>query len=468
MVWAQGHYSGDEHVDRLEKNISKLQYDIIQPELFNTPGGSRVYYVADHELPLVRLELMIHRGKFHDPQGKEGLAEFFARFWRLAGGEHFSGDELNRFFEFHGGHLEVGFGRQYGHVALLVHKKKLKESLKRFRDLLLQPNWQAQDKMSFVRSLQREKLRRNLQKPIFVAARVFREHAFAGAPYAREKTLTSLQKIKLKDLKQFYKQTFTPKNVSWVITGDITQKEVKSFLSNISFTKNNNNNKNKNKFEDRREDEGFTKGVYRRWRGKVILVDRPLPQSTIVMGRPAMPFSHKKMYAMRLANFIVGGGGFNSLLTQEVRSNRGLAYSVGSVYRPYRDFGVFLAYAQTKNFSVAQVIRLMQKQFERISTKGVPRQGVNRGKQSMVNKFVFSFSNSHDIARRRFHFDWNKLPESYLNEYTDNIRSVSAKDVDSLAAELLSPQEMVTVVVGPADKLKEPLSRHFDLRVFKP
>jgi zinc protease len=140
---------------------------------------------------------------------------------------------------------------------------------------------------------------------------------------------------------------------------------------------------------------------------------------------------------------------------------------VGSVYRPYRDFGVFLAYAQTKNPSVSRVIRLMYKQLARVSTKGVPRQGIRRAKQSMINKFVFSFDNSHAIARRRFHFDWHNLPHSYLNEYTDKIRSVEASSLDRLAAELLLPEKMITVVVGPADKLKKPLSKHFDLTVFK-
>jgi len=57
---------------------------------------------------------------------------------------------------------------------------------------------------------------------------------------------------------------------------------------------------------------------------------KDLPQSTIVIGHLAISKTHPDYYSFEVLNFILGGGGFNSRLTAEIRSNRGLAYSAGS------------------------------------------------------------------------------------------------------------------------------------------
>ena len=93
----------------------------------------------------------------------------------------------------------------------------------------------------------------------------------------------------------------------------------------------------------------------------VNFISKKIPQSIIVMGGMAIPKTHPDFYAFSILNDIVGGAGFNSYLTEEIRSNRGLAYSVGSFYTGYPTYGVFGAYCFTSSSNTSLAISLIYK-----------------------------------------------------------------------------------------------------------
>ncbi len=442
-------------LEEIEKKIPALVYSIDQPEIIPLQNGQRLYFKQDNELPLVQIRIAVERGKIHDPAGKEGIADLFARTWRLSGSRQYSGQELNSFFEFVGGSLEVSFDSQYGWISMSVLKKDLPAALERMRAFLEKPIF-APDQFDLARQLELDELQRKLDRPISLGFYLFLREYFQSHPYGRQKNRASLQAITLADLELFFKESIHRQNLHWVISGDVRRQEALQLIAAFSLPEKG----------SRFSNERLAKAPAQTYSKPLILIfDKKIQQSTILIGGAAPEHASKDRYAIRIANFILGGGGFNSRLMREVRSNRGLAYSVGSMVREFRDFGFFLAYAQTKNSSVAEVISLMRQQMSSISSLPINDSEVNWARESLRNKFVFLFTNSMEIALQRFALDHDTLPGDYLETFLANLDKVPMQEIQSVASRYMDPRKMIIVVVGPADQLRKSLAHLGEIRI---
>ena len=122
-------------------------------------------------------------------------------------------------------------------------------------------------------------------------------------------------------------------------------------------------------------------------------LQKNVPQSTIILGHLAPEKSSPDYHAFEVLNYILGGGGFSSRLTSEIRSTRGLAYSVGSFYRADVDYGVFGAYCMTKSASAHKALTLMNDIIDRMKDS-LRQDELEQAKESLINSFVFSYTSS--------------------------------------------------------------------------
>jgi zinc protease len=180
----------------------------------------------------------------------------------------------------------------------------------------------------------------------------------------------------------------------------------------------------------------------------VFLAAKALPQSTIIMGHLAPAKDSPDFYAFSVLEHILGGGGFGSRLMSEIRSNRGLAYSVGSFYRGDIGYGVFGAYSMTKSSSTLEVARLMRGIIERVRAEGVSAEELRRAQDAIVNNLIFSVDATAEVVAQRLSFAYDGLPEDFLERYRDRIEAVSLEDVRQTAQRFLRPEALSTVVVG--------------------
>jgi predicted Zn-dependent peptidase len=132
----------------------------------------------------------------------------------------------------------------------------------------------------------------------------------------------------------------------------------------------------------------------------------------------------------------------------EVRSNRGLAYSVGSIYNAEADHGLFAAYCFTKSNSTMESIRLMREIISSVKEKGISPAELDWAKSSIVNNFVFEFTSPAQIVRAQVGMAYDKLPQAFLQTYRDSVMSLTVDDVNRVAAQQLQPERMVVTVVG--------------------
>jgi predicted Zn-dependent peptidase len=190
----------------------------------------------------------------------------------------------------------------------------------------------------------------------------------------------------------------------------------------------------------------------------VLFAPKEVSQTVIRMGHLGIDKDNPDLHAIRVMDFILGGG-FTSRLTSEIRSNLGLAYSVYASFDVGRRFtGTFRAETETKTDATVRVIELMEKIFTGMTQSPVSDQELALAKDYIVNSFIFGFTKPEMVVAQRARLEFFGYPAGYLENYRANIAKVTKEDVLRVAKKYLQPERLTIVVVGDGAKFDKPLA----------
>jgi predicted Zn-dependent peptidase len=97
---------------------------------------------------------------------------------------------------------------------------------------------------------------------------------------------------------------------------------------------------------------------------------RPTEQAHLVVGMRGPARGDQSRWALDILNHVLGGG-LSSRLFQEIREQRGLAYSVYSERIAYEDSGVLSVYAGTTPSRAPEVLALVREELDRLAAEGI-------------------------------------------------------------------------------------------------
>jgi zinc protease len=190
------------------------------------------------------------------------------------------------------------------------------------------------------------------------------------------------------------------------------------------------------------------------------LAAKDLSQTSILIGDLGLSKENPDQYAVRVLNYILGGGGFNSRMMREIRSNRGLAYSAYSYFQVGRRLpGPFVAGTETKNVSVLPAISLTREIMNDLRDNPVTDEELQLAKESQINSFVFGFENTHSVVSQQMSLAFFEYPENYLADYRDHIAAVSVADVQRAAQEFINLSRQQIVLVGNPEEFGDELKQ---------
>jgi zinc protease len=181
---------------------------------------------------------------------------------------------------------------------------------------------------------------------------------------------------------------------------------------------------------------------------KTVKIDRPITQANVILGNAGVTRENPDFYALTVMNYILGGGGFASRLTEVIRNKRGLAYSVASFFDPGKYPGSFQVVLQTKNSSAKEVISLSLQQMERMQKELVSDKELEGAKKYLIGSFPMRFDTQSKLASFLTQVEYYGLGLDYPEKYPSLIRSVTREEVLRVAKKYLHPQEYVLVIVA--------------------
>lgn len=415
-----------------------LRYD--REEL---PGGAVLLVKESRGLPMIHILVSVESGSRYEAPGKAGLASMTAGLLTRGAGKR-SAIQIGTLSDSLGGGLGVGAERDHTTATLKVLTRDLEESVSLLADVLRRPSFPA-DEVEKTRRQILGFLQKQQDKPGYLAGVAFRKGLFGDTAEGRQVSGSAgtVQAIRRGDLLAHHRKWYGMKGAIFVFVGDITLQRAREIVlahfqgwsaaggevpappmppapSGLSVTK----------------------------------IDRPLKQSSILLGNRSLTRKHPDFYAARVMNYILGGGGFESRLMNNIREEKGLVYGVYSHFDAGVHNGHWRLSLQTKNESANQAIEESLAEVRRIQDSGVTEKELEEAKAYITGSFATGFSSSSRIAEYMLSVEQLGFPPDYADRYPGKIRAVTQEQVQAAARAHIKLDAAVLTVVGEMAEAK--------------
>lgn len=404
-------------------------------------GGLKAWVIEDHTNPIVALKFSFRVGAAHDPIGLEGLARLASSTMDEGAGPWDSQAFQSRLEDMS---ITLRFDAamdSYG-GRILTLRENLEPALEMLRAALLTPRFDAEP-VNRIRDQIVSGLRQSKEDPGTIAGLALYKSIFKDHVYGRgsKGTVASIQKIQQSDLKNFVQNSFAKDNLIVGVAGDISEIEVKNLLDKT--------------FGELPAHANILPiaDVVPTFDQDLNVIQKPVPQSTILFAQKGIARHHKDFYAAYVLNYILGGGSFASRLYEEVREKRGLVYSVYSYLANHDKASLWLAGAGTQNARVKETIDVVRAEWARLQKDGASLEEVSNAKTYLTGSFPLRFKSSDTIANILVAMQRDNLPIDFLKKRNKQVEAVTLEDVNRVAKTLLDPAKLNAIVVGQPEGL---------------
>ncbi len=433
-------------VDSVDYDVQDLTFPDLQdfevpsPERIELDNGMVIFLLEDRELPQVNAVARFGTGSVYEPADMRGLASVTGTVMRTGGTASMSPDSINLALENVGATVETSIGETSGSAFMSTLTDNVDRVLPIFADVIRNPAFDSA-KVALAKNNQKSAISRRNDNPQQIGFRVFDKVLYGeDSPYARTPEYFTVDRIQRSDAVDFHEQYFQPGNTILSVWGDFDADEM----------------------EDRLREQFGT------WEGEPDF-ERPMPpqpeaersysvnfvqkddvnQSTIFMGHMGEMTRRSDDYPRATMMNEVLSGGFSGRLFQNVRKEKGLAYSVfGGYTAGYNRPGRFYAGVFTKSGSTVEAAQAVMEEVEGMRQNPPTSEEMNLAKDSYLNSFVFNFDTKREVMGRLMTYEYYDYPSDFLQQTKNAIENVTADDVAAVSNEYLHPDASHIVIVG--------------------
>jgi len=417
------------------------------------PSGAKVYLVESPSIPMVDVQMDFDAGSRRDPADKAGLAGVTAGMTskgitaaRTPGsGPYDAALDENQLSEAWAD-LGASFGASAGSDRMSFSMRSLN-----YPDLLAKAVQLAARQLAdpaFPDSIwQRERqrlaasIREANTKPATVAAKAYAAAVYGQHPYGYETTEASIARISVQDMQQAYRQQVEPCRAKISIVGAVTRSQADALVTTLL-----------SRLPAAATGQCEPLAPVPEVQALAAPLVREIPfasaQAHVLMGQPGYKRSDPDHFALLVGNYTLGGGGFVSRLTEEVREKRGLSYSVYSYFAPGLHAGAFTLGLQTRPDQTAQAVQVSRDVLARFVADGPTPQELKAAKDYLIGGFPLLIDSNRKLLDNVANIAWHNLPLDYLDTWTRQVERITAADIKAAFARKLQPQRMVTITVG--------------------
>lgn len=401
-----------------------------------SPGGIEAWLVEAHENPLLALKFSFSGGNSQDPEGKDGVANFVTAMLDEGAGEIPSSDFQEQ-METLAMRMSYEDSRDafYGNFETLTENRG--EAIKLLKLALTKPRFDA-DAIERIRSQLLANLAYADRDPDKVAAKEWFAASFAGHPYARpsQGTEATVSAITREDLEAYRKRIFARDTLKVVAVGDITPDELGKLLDEV--------------FGDLPAKADLlpvamtapVSGGVEKW------ITMEVPQSVATFGLPAMARKDPDFITAFVLNHLVGGGGFASRLMEEVREQRGLAYSVYSYLQPFKHTSILIGSVATRADAIRQSLDVIRGELKKIADEGPKPEEFENAKKYLIGSYPLRFDTNAKIASQLLGLLEDDFGPDYIENRNKMIEAITLEDAKRVSKRLFSPENLIVTIVG--------------------
>ncbi|MEQ8179961.1 MAG: pitrilysin family protein [Amphiplicatus sp.] len=407
---------------------------------FALSNGLKVYAVEDRELPLAQFVLSVDGGHLLDPEGKDGAANLLAEILDK-GTATKTVAELEEAFMLLGATVGVSAGDESFVIGGETLARNFSATMDLVREMLLEPRWDEAE-LDLAKARTASAIQASRADPFAISARAYARVAWGeGHPFARSVagTEASVAAMTMDDLKAYHASALAPGNASLRVVGAVNEADIKKAAAGLA--------------------KGWTTEApaipdilpaAAPGESTVYFVDVPgAKQSILQFGRPGPVRADPDYYPASVMNYILGGGGFASRLTQELREGKGYTYGVRSAFSASGRMGDFRVQSGVRSnvtLEASALIRDILKDYGATFTEddlAVTKSFLLKSQARAFESLGAKLGLIGAIA------DYG-LPNDFVAQQAAIVDGMTVGKIRALADEYLTPDAMNYVIVGDA------------------
>ncbi|MET0311038.1 MAG: pitrilysin family protein [Burkholderiaceae bacterium] len=408
-------------------------------------GGAKIYLIESQVIPMVDVQVDFDAGGRRDPADKQGLASVSAAMMSrglAARGSDAALDE-NQLSEAWAD-LGASFGGSAGSDRLsfslrsLNYPDLLPKAVALAARQLAEPSFPEHVWLRD-RARMSASIREANTRPATLAARAYTAAVYSGHPYGYETTEESLGRIAVADMRAWHTAALLPCRAKVSIVGAVTRAQADQIAATLL---------------SRLPAAAACPALppVAEVPPLAAPVERKIPfesaQAHVFIGQPGHKRDDPDFFPLLVGNYILGGGGFVSRLTTEVREKRGLTYSTYSYFSPGMHAGAFTVGLQTRPDQAAQAVQVASDVVAKFVAEGPTQEELKAAKDNLIGGFALRIDSNRKLLDNVANIAWHDLPLTYLDTWTKEVGKVGAADIRAAMQRKVQPQKMVTVVVG--------------------
>ena len=421
-------------------------------ENWTQPSGAQVFLVQSPTIPMVDVQIDFDAGSRRDPADKAGLASVTTMM--LSKGIKASGsnsslqpalddNQLSEAWADLGASFSASAGADRMSFSLrsLTYPDLLGKAVDLAARQIGQPAWP-----NAIWLRERERINASIKeantRPATLAGRAFNQAVYGSHPYGFETTEANLAAISVTDMQAVYTALVLPCRAKVSIVGAVTKPQADALVAKLlgQLPKSECSLSTAN-LPAVREVEPLKQAQDKR-------IAFESAQAHVLIGQPGYKRDDPDFFALLVGNQILGGGGFTSRLTNEVREKRGLTYSVYSGFQPGSHAGAFTLGLQTRPDQAAQAVQVSKDVLAKFVAEGPTEVELKAAKDNLIGGFALRIDSNRKLLDNVANIAWNKLPLTYLDVWTQQIEKITTAQIKAAFQRKLQPERMVTVVLG--------------------
>ena len=403
---------------------------------WQTSNGSSVYFVENHDLPIIDISTAFYAGSARDDAAKPGVAAITRHLMTL-GAAGLSEEKISQQMADIGAQLGGGIDDDKSSLSLRTLSSALErdKALALYMKILQKPDF-PEDVLAREKSRVIAGLKEAATQPETIADKAYSKALFGSHPYGFNTEPAQVEKVDRYDVEKFYRLHYGAKGAVIALIGDMSRAQAEQIANQISVDL------------PKADKPAPLPAVTYPVAPSEQRIAHPATQAHILLGYPGMKRGDADYYSLYVGNYILGGGGFVSRLTEEVREKRGLVYSVYSYFMPMAELGQFQIGLQTKRDQADAALGLVRETLDKFIKDGVTEAELNAAKQNIVGGFPMRIDSNGKILDYLSLIGFYHLPLTYLDDFNQNISKVTTAQIKDAFSRRINPNNMVTVVVG--------------------
>jgi len=403
-------------------------------------NGLRVYGIQNTEVPLVQFEIVVDGGELLEDINKVGVANLMARMM-TQGTAKKTPQELEEAIQQLGANINVNAGTEDVRIGVNTLAKNYDATLALIEEILFEPRWDAKE-FDLLKQSALSQIRQQQANPNAIAQTNFNQLIY-GKDNIRSRNILgtneSVKAITLDDLKAFYTKNISPTVARMHVVGALDKAKITSSLKGIN---------------DKWASKNVEIPVYNTppapARSQVYFYDVPdAKQSVIRFGYPALAATDADYYPATVMNYILGGGGFASQLTQQLREGKGYTYGINSNFAGTRSAGPF-----TIGSSVRTNVTLESAQLVKSILQDYGKNYTDKDMETTKGFLIKSNARAFETAGAKLNMLENISKYGWKPDYVKGreqiVKGMTVKQIQDLSAKYLNADKMIWLVVGDA------------------